>query len=107
MDISKLTANIKFTKDSALCKNDPVIFKNESTGGEQYKWIYPDSSISKSFDGQFFFADTGKYVISLIPIDSNKCPFSDTADIDVKVAQIPEITINILFIFSLTSYISD
>ena len=95
MDISKLTANIKFTKDSAHCKNDPVFFDNESTGGNEYKWIYPDGSISESFDGEFFFSDTGEYVISLIAIDSNQCPYSDTANVKVEVVQIPDINIDI------------
>ncbi len=95
MDISKLTANIKFTKDSAHCKNDPVFFKNESTGGDEYEWIYPDGSISKSFDGEFFFSDTGEYIISLIAIDSTQCPFSDTANVKVQVVEIPEVSIDI------------
>lgn len=95
MDISKLTANIKFDKDSVHCKNDPVNFENQSTGGTEYKWIYPDGTVSVGFDGQYYFKDTGDYVVSLIAIDSTQCPYSDTADINVKIIQIPEITIDI------------
>ncbi len=95
MDISKLTANIKFSKDSAHCENDPVYFENQSTGGTEYEWIYPDGSISKTFDGEFYFSDTGQFIISLIAIDSTQCPYSDTADITVDVVSIPEIEIDI------------
>lgn len=95
MDISKLTANIKFTKDSTHCENLPVNFNNQSTGGVEYEWIYPDGSISKNFDGQYYFEDTGLFTISLIAIDSTQCPYSDTADIDVRIISIPEISIDI------------
>lgn len=95
MDISKLTANIKFTMDSAHCENDPVYFENQSTGGTEYQWVYPDGTISKSFDGEFYFSDTGQFIISLIAIDSTQCPYSDTADIIVDVISVPEIEIDI------------
>lgn len=95
MDISKLTANIKFTKDSIHCENLPVNFNNQSTGGVEYKWIYPDGSISKNFDGQHYFQDTGLFTISLIAIDSAQCPYSDTANIDVRIIKTPEISIDI------------
>lgn len=95
MDISKLTANIKFTKDSAHCLTKPVNFNNQSTGGTSYKWIYPDGSVSLDFNGEYFFNDTGNYTISLIAIDSTHCPYSDTADIDVKIIGIPDVDIDI------------
>ena len=95
MDISKLTANIKFTKDSTHCENSPVILTNESTGGTEYKWIYPDGSISQSFNGEFFFEDTGKFLIQLIAIDSIQCPYSDTAKTVIEVIKTPEISIEI------------
>lgn len=95
MDISKLTANIKFDKDSVHCKNDPVNFANQSTGGTEYKWIYPDGSVSIGFDGEYYFKDTGDYVVALIAIDSTQCPYSDTADINVKIITIPEISIDL------------
>lgn len=95
MDISKLTANIKFEKDSVHCKNDPVNFANQSTGGTEYKWIYPDGSVSLGFDGEYYFDATGDYVVSLVAIDSTQCPYSDTADINVKIITIPEISINL------------
>lgn len=95
MDISKLTANIQFTKDSTHCENETIYLYNQSTGGKTYKWIYPDGSSSTSFDGEFNFEDTGTFSISLIAIDSTQCPYSDTADIDIDVVKIPEINIDI------------
>lgn len=93
MDISKLTANIKFTKDSTHCLSKPVNFNNQSTGGTTYKWLYPDGSVSENYDGEYFFTDTGKYIVSLIAIDSTQCPYSDTADIEVTIVGVPEISI--------------
>lgn len=95
MDISKLTANIAFTKDSAHCITKPVNFNNQSTGGTSYKWIYPDKSVSLDYNGQYVFKDTGNYVVSLISIDSTQCPYSDTANIDVKIVGIPNVDVKI------------
>lgn len=95
MDISKLTAAIKFSKDSTHCLSKPVQFKNESTGGSMYKWIYPDSSTSLDYNGQYLFQDTGKYTISLIAIDSTQCPYSDTSDIDVIILGVQDISVEI------------
>ena len=95
MDISKLTANIKLTTDSTHCESKPINLYNQSTGGKEYKWIYPDGSISTSYDGQYNFGDTGSFIISLIAIDPTQCPYSDTAEIVVDVIKIPEIEIEI------------
>ena len=95
MDISKLTANIKFTQDSTHCLTLPVNFNNESTGGTTYKWIYPDGSVSLDYNGEYFFKDTGNYIVSLIAIDSTQCPYSDTADIDVTIIGVPDVDVEI------------
>lgn len=95
MDISKLTANIKFEKDSTHCLNKAVNFKNQSTGGTTYKWIYPDGTVEQSLDGKYFFTDTGVFNIKLIAIDSVQCPYADTADLNVKIIDIPKIEFSI------------
>lgn len=95
MDISKLTANLKFTSDSSYCNNDPIKFKNLSTGGQEYKWIYPDGSSSVGFDGEYYFEDSGTFEMKLIAYDSTQCPFSDTIDLTIDVIKIPDITIAI------------
>lgn len=95
MDISKLTANIQFRKDSTHCINEPIQFYNESTGGLEYKWIFPDGSTSQDYDAEYYFPETGNYKVKLIAIDSTQCPYADTAEIGVEVITIPEITIDL------------
>lgn len=95
MDISKLTANIQFRKDSTHCQNEPIRFYNESTGGLEYKWIFPDGSTSKDYDAEYYFPETGNYKVKLIAIDSTQCPYSDTTEIGIEVITIPEITIDL------------
>ena len=94
-DISKFSANIKFTKDSIHCENEPVVFENQSTGGTEYEWIFPDGSISNDYNAEYYFPDTGTFTVSLIAIDSTQCPFSDTSDVVVKIIKIPEVEIDI------------
>lgn len=95
MDISKLNANLQFTNDSSYCEDRPITFYNESTGGKEYEWIYPDGSTSNSYNGSFVFPDSGIYTIKLVAIDSAQCPYRDTAEMDVAVIMFPEITFDI------------
>lgn len=94
-DISKFSANIKFTKDSVHCENEPVTFENQSTGGTRYEWIFPDGTSSNDYDAVYFFPDTGRYTVSLIAIDSTQCPFADTSDVVVNIIKVPEVDIDI------------
>ncbi len=87
MDASTLTANIKFEQDSIYCSKNVVNFTNVSTGGKDFKWIYPDESIVESEDGQFEFLEPGLFEVKLVAIDPNKCPFTDTTKVVVEVAE--------------------
>ena len=87
MDVSTLTATIKFDQDSIYCSNNIINFTNESTGGQEFKWIYPDASVISSKDGQFEFLDTGLFFVKLIAIDPNVCPFSDTTEVVIEIAE--------------------
>ncbi len=87
MDASTLTANIQFQQDSIYCSNNIVNFTNISTGGQDFKWIYPDESVVQSRDGQFEFLEAGQFIVQLVATDPNKCPFSDTTEVLVDVAE--------------------
>ena len=87
MDASTLTANIQFDQDSVYCSNNVVNFTNLSTGGKEFKWVYPDESVVSSRDGQFEFLDTGSFTVQLVAIDPAICPFSDTTEVIVQIAE--------------------
>lgn len=87
MDASTLTANIQFDQDSIYCSNNIVNFTNESTGGQEFKWIYPDASVISSRNGQFEFLDTGLFTVQLVAIDPNICPFTDTTEVIIEIAE--------------------
>ena len=95
MDISKLNATIKFTRDTNYCEDRPVKLYNESNGGKEYEWIYPDGTKSNSYNGEYVFPDSGNYVVQLVAIDSSHCPYRDTADIDINILIYPKIEFDI------------
>ena len=95
MDASTLTANIKFEQDSIYCSKNVVNFTNVSTGGKDFKWIYPDESIVESKDGQFEFLEAGFFNVQLVAIDPSKCPFTDTTEVVIEVAEGVELDLTI------------
>lgn len=95
MDISKLNAELKFTRDTNYCEDSPITLFNESNGGKEYEWIYPDGTTSNSYNGNFLFPDSGNYVVQLVAIDSSQCPYRDTAAIDVNILMYPKIEFDI------------
>jgi gliding motility-associated-like protein len=95
MDISKLNAELKFTRDTNYCEDSPIKLFNESNGGKEYEWIYPDGTTSNSYNGEYLFQDSGAYVVQLVAIDSSQCPYRDTAALDVKILMYPKIEFDI------------
>lgn len=85
MDASTLTANIDFNRDSTYCNNSVIEFSNSSTGGETFKWIYPDNSEQIGDNGIYEFPDSGIYKVKLVAIDPSVCPFSDTSEVIVDI----------------------
>ncbi len=79
----------KFKPDSILCGPADIQFSNQSIGNGRYFWSFGDGQTSTALVPKHSYADTGKYTIQLIAIDSNACNFSDTAIRKIQVLQKP------------------
>lgn len=79
------TAAFQASADS-VCKNAPISFINNSTGGTGYFWDFGDGNTSNSFQPTHQYAGPGTYTVTLIVTKNNYdangnplCCCSDTA----------------------------
>ncbi|MFM7023936.1 MAG: T9SS type B sorting domain-containing protein [Flavobacteriales bacterium] len=92
-DISKLTAIISANIDTLACKNEPITFKNESSGGLTYEWDFGNGDKSTDYSPTYIYSDTGLYKITLLAFDPGGCPPVDTTFMDLRV--VPQVDVNV------------
>lgn len=89
-----LTAPVASFAASAacVCKNAPLSFTNNSTGGSSYFWDFGDGGTSTMFQPTYQYAAPGTYTVTLTVTNANYgpggnplCCCSDTMSLEVMV----------------------
>ena len=79
-----------FFAPTIQCNNFTVNFQNQSSGATDYKWYFGDGDSSELVNPSHTYADTGKYTVTLISLNSitNTCLARYSQEISVQYKKI-------------------
>jgi gliding motility-associated-like protein len=84
--LADVDAQVTAAPTDTVCNNYPISFNNNSNGAVNFIWDFGDGSpLSNLPNPTHIYAATGIYTVTLIAIDSTKCNFADTSQVDVTV----------------------
>lgn len=76
---------IAATPGVIICIPNPVLFENNSIGGDTYLWRFGDGNTSSQFEPSYVYQAPGDYTVTLIVSDSQGCQAPDSVSVDITI----------------------
>jgi len=83
-----------FVLDSVRCLSDTILFNNQTTVADRYRWRFGNGASSREAEPQYAYAKTGRYTVSLTaevlhPVDSSLlCRASTSRPLEIFAAPV-------------------
>ena len=91
-NLGALVADIDIEAPDVICPGEPIVFTNQSIGGNSYEWFFGDLNTSLEENPEYTYLEAGEWdVILVVSSDSGSegCLEPDTAFATVVVAELP------------------
>ncbi len=85
-DLAKITAIIDINGPDVICEGQEMQFENNSSGGENFIWLFGDEEQIAGVNSPLHTYDTaGFYEVTLVVTDDNDCVQPDSASVTIEV----------------------
>lgn len=74
----------QFSASGGGCQGAPVVFTNQSSGGQIFQWNFGDSTTSSLQNPSHIFSGSGTYAVSLLVISAAGCSSMTTVPVQVN-----------------------
>lgn len=96
-NLGALVADLDIEAPDVICPGEPIVFVNQSIGGNTYEWFFGDLNSSVEESPEYTYLDAGEWDVMLVvssDAGSEGCLEPDTAFTTVVVADVPSPSID-------------